>query len=182
MSKSANKTLIGAFVVGALSLLVVALAVFGSGMMFKTTTRYVLFFDSSINGLTLGSPVMFRGVPVGRVVEIRLTGDLGRMAFQTPVYVELDNNSEDSFEQKDTDISAREYLDKLVAHGLRASLATQSLLTGQLMIEMTFYPPTELRQQLTKVQDYHGIPEIPTIPSKLDNIWQKVTTLPIERI
>lgn len=125
---------------------------------------------------------MFRGVPVGRVVEIRLTGDLGSMVFQTPVYIELDSNKEDAFEQKDYDITSREYLDKLVAHGLRANLATQSLLTGQLMIEMNFYPPTELRQQINEVQDYDGIPEIPTIPSKLDNIWQKVTTLPIEGI
>lgn len=182
MSKSASKTLIGAFVVGAVTLLVIALAVFGSGMMFNTTTRYVVFFDSSISGLSVGSPVMFRGVPVGRVVEIRLTGDLGSMVFQTPVYIELDNRKEEAFQQKDSDISTREYLDRLVAHGLRASLATQSLVTGQLMIEMNFYPPTELRHQIKTTPDFDDIPEIPTIPSKLDNIWQKVTTLPIEGI
>ena len=69
MSKSANKTLIGAFVVGATALLLLAIAVFGSGKLFQTTSRYVLFFDGSISGLSVGSPVLFRGVPVGRVVE-----------------------------------------------------------------------------------------------------------------
>ena len=76
MSKPANKTLIGAFVVGATALLLLAIAVFGSGKLFQTTSRYVLFFDGSISGLSVGSPVLFRGVPVGRVVEIRLTGNL----------------------------------------------------------------------------------------------------------
>ena len=50
MSKSANKTLIGAFVVGATALLLLAIAVFGSGKLFQTTSRYVLFFDGSISG------------------------------------------------------------------------------------------------------------------------------------
>ena len=57
MSKSANKTLIGAFVVGATALLLLAIAVFGSGKLFQTTSRYVLFFDGSISGLSVGSPV-----------------------------------------------------------------------------------------------------------------------------
>ena len=59
MSKSANKTLIGAFVVGATALLLLAIAVFGSGKLFQTTSRYVLFFDGSISGLSvwLSGPV-----------------------------------------------------------------------------------------------------------------------------
>ena len=59
MSKSANKTLIGAFVVGATALLLLAIAVFGSGKLFQTTSRYVLFFDGSISGLSVGSPDLF---------------------------------------------------------------------------------------------------------------------------
>ena len=94
MSKSANKTLIGAFVVGATALLLLAIAVFGSGKLFQTTSRYVLFFDGSISGLSVGSPVLFRGVPVGRVVEIRLTGDLDNLVFQTPVFIELNKKDE----------------------------------------------------------------------------------------
>ena len=48
MSKPANKTLIGAFVVGATALLLLAIGVFGSGKLFQTTSRYVLFFDGSM--------------------------------------------------------------------------------------------------------------------------------------
>ena len=184
MSKSANKTLIGAFVVGALALLVLAVAVFGSGMLFQTSSRYVLLFDGSISGLSIGSPVVFRGVPIGRVTEIRLMGNLGKMLFQTPVFIELTKRSpEESFIGDDTnDDDAQEYLDKLVAHGLRATLATQSLLTGQLMIEMDFYPRNQLSYVIDKAKVYDGVPEIPTIPSKLDNIWQKFTSLPFSQI
>ncbi|WP_294625522.1 MlaD family protein [uncultured Bilophila sp.] len=183
MSKSANKPLIGAFVVGAVTLLLIAIAVFGSGKLFQTTSRYVLFFDGSINGLSVGSPVMFRGVPVGRVTEIQLTGNLDNLVFQTPVFIELDKKkSEESFIGLDDDSSARDYLNKLVAHGLRATLATQSLLTGQLMIEMDFYPKSQLPYIIDHVKEYEGLAEIPTIPSKLENIWQKITNLPVERI
>ena len=184
MSKSANKTLIGAFVVGALALLVLAIAVFGSGKLFQSSSRYVLFFEGSISGLSVGSPVMFRGVPVGRVTEIRLTGNLGKMVFQTPVFIELTKNksAETFIDDGAGNDDAQEYLDKLVAHGLRATLATQSLLTGQLMIEMDFYPKAQLPYIIDKAKDYDGVPEIPTIPSKLDNIWQQFTSLPFSKI
>lgn len=173
MSKSANKTLIGAFVVGATALLLLAIAVFGSGKLFQTTSRYVLFFDGSISGLSVGSPVLFRGVPVGRVVEIRLTGDLDNLVFQTPVFIELNKKDEGRFSVSDGDISKKEYLDRLVSHGLRATLATQSLLTGQLMIEMDFYPRSQIPYPIREVKEYDDVPEIPTIPSQFDNIRKR---------
>ena len=178
MSKPANKTLIGAFVVGATALLLLAIAVFGSGKLFQTTSRYVLFFDGSISGLSVGSPVLFRGVPVGRVVEIRLTGNLDSLVFQTPVFIELNKKDEGRFSISDGDISRKEYLDRLVSHGLRATLATQSLLTGQLMIEMDFYPRNQIPYPIKEVKEYDDVPEIPTIPSQFDNILQTLTTLP----
>ena len=182
MSKSANKTVIGAFVAGALALLVLAIAVFGSGRLFQSSTRYVLFFDSSIKGLSLGSPVMFRGVPVGRVVEIQLTGNLRDMVFQTPVFIELDQKSEKSIVGAEDSISDEQYLDRLIAHGLRASLANQSLLTGQLLVELNFYSPNELSSHIDRTRRYAGVLEIPTIPSKLDDIMQKAFKLPYEQI
>lgn len=71
----------------------------------------MLFFDGSISGLSVGSPVLFRGVPVGRVVEIRLTGDLDNLVFQTPVFIELNKKDEGRFSVSDGDISKKEYLD-----------------------------------------------------------------------
>ena len=160
MSKSANKTLIGAFVVGATALLLLAIAVFGSGKLFQTTSRYVLFFDGSISGLSVGSPVLFRGVPVGRVVEIRLTGDLDNLVFQTPVFIELNKKDEGRFSVSDGDISKKEYL----------------------MIDMDFYPRSQIPYPIKEVKEYDDVPEIPTIPSQFDNILQTLTTLPYDDI
>jgi paraquat-inducible protein B len=48
MSKPANKTLIGAFVVGAVVLTVAAIVLFGSGRFFKDVNRWVAFFPGSV--------------------------------------------------------------------------------------------------------------------------------------
>ena len=66
MSRKENKTLIGAFVVGAIAILVIALLALGSGKFFRESRSYVLFFEGSVKGLNVGSPVTFRGVKIGK--------------------------------------------------------------------------------------------------------------------
>ena len=75
MSRKVNKTAIGVFVVGALILLMVAIVVFGSGNLFKQTNKFVLYFDGSVKGLSIGAPVVFRGVSIGTVKDISLIYD-----------------------------------------------------------------------------------------------------------
>lgn len=183
MSKTASKSLIGAFVAGALALLVCAILIFGSGRFFQDTEHFVLFFDRSINGLSAGSPVMFRGVPVGRVQSIQLSGNLETMKFQTPVFIELDYEKIIApLAIFNPEKSTETYLNLLVAHGLRASLATQSLLTGQLMVELNFYTDAQLPEKITKVSSFEGDLIIPTIPSTFDSILEKATSLPVDQI
>jgi len=71
MSKKTNKTLIGGFVVGALALAVVAVLIFGGGKFFSEKVKYVLYFESSVKGLNVGAPVIFKGIRIGSVTEIR---------------------------------------------------------------------------------------------------------------
>jgi len=61
---------IGAFVVGAIVCMVAGVLLFGGGKFFTEKLPYVLFFDSSVEGLHIGAPVIFRGVQVGQVTEI----------------------------------------------------------------------------------------------------------------
>ena len=72
MSKKANPTIIGVFVIGALILVVAGTLTFGSGKLFSEKRPYVLFFDEPINGLSVGAPVKFRGVTIGAVTDIKL--------------------------------------------------------------------------------------------------------------
>ena len=72
MSKKLNPSAIGAFVIGATLLLVLGLMIFGRGNLFEQKVHYQIFFDKSVNGLSIGSPVMFRGIRIGQVTDIRL--------------------------------------------------------------------------------------------------------------
>lgn len=184
MSKAVNKTLVGTFVTGAAVLLCMAVAIFGSGQFFKNTSKYVLIFSSSINGLRKGSPVVFRGVPVGQVSHIAITGDVDDMDFQTPVVIELDQDLSEM--PLDPNASKEEVIDsymlKLINAGLRARLTPQSMLTGQLMVELDFFPRYETGKPIDKITYYTGLPEIPTLPSRMDTILQTFYKLPLEEI
>jgi paraquat-inducible protein B len=70
VSRRANPSVIGAFVLGAVALGLAAVLVFGSGEFFEERNPFVLYFDSSVKGLQVGSPVIFQGVEVGTVTSI----------------------------------------------------------------------------------------------------------------
>ncbi len=175
MSKKANKALIGLFVLGALCLVVTGLVVFGSGRLFSDTEKYVLYFDGSVKGLSVGAPVVFRGVKVGSVVDINLLGDLGRMRFTVPVVVEVDRSR---FKIVNKPTRKVDYHKMLTDRGLRAQLQLQSLVTGQLMIDFDFYPERPARF----VADATGYPQVPTIPSTAEELAQKFERLPLQQL
>ena len=67
MNHRVSPMLIGAFVLGALLLAVMAVVVIGSGRYFRRTSPFVLYFPGSVNGLREGAAVKFRGVEIGSV-------------------------------------------------------------------------------------------------------------------
>lgn len=56
MSKPVKPEAIGAFILGGVALLVMALMTFGGGEFFKPKIQWVVYFDSSLNGLNVGAP------------------------------------------------------------------------------------------------------------------------------
>jgi paraquat-inducible protein B len=91
MKKRISPTLIGAFVVGALVLLVIGVIAFGSGKFFRKSYEFVLYFQGSVNGLNVGAPVKYKGVEIGSVTEILLQLEKAEPA-RIPVIIELDAN------------------------------------------------------------------------------------------
>jgi paraquat-inducible protein B len=182
MSKPVNKKVIGLFVLGAIGLLVVALVVFGSGKIFKKTTRVVFYFQGSVKGLNIGSPLMIRGVQVGSVTDVELQVNPEDAALRIPVYAEYDPDKVSRFGGAGTVRIApekrRAELKKLIDLGLRAQLQTQSILTGLLMINLDFLPDTPVRLVGMNPNEL----EIPTIPTTLEELSQKIEKLPIEQI
>ncbi|MDD5008086.1 MAG: MlaD family protein [Syntrophorhabdaceae bacterium] len=164
MAKKASKTLIGTFIVSALTLAILAVWVFGSGKFFADKLPYVMFFDGSVKGLNVGSPVVFRGVKIGTVTNIVLRYSYTNRSFLIPVYVELDPRA--VITDRPLVSGQQDQFTQLIEKGLRAQLQMQSIVTGQLMIYLDFFPDKKIR--LVGLEDRY--PEIPTIPSSIDEI------------
>ncbi|OPY76108.1 MAG: Paraquat-inducible protein B [Syntrophorhabdus sp. PtaU1.Bin058] len=164
MAKKASKTLIGTFVVSGLTLAILAVWVFGSGKFFVDKMPYVMFFEGSVKGLNIGSPVVFRGVKIGSVTNIVLRYSYTNKSFLIPVYVELDPGA--VITDRPLTSSKQDQFTQLIEKGLRAQLQMQSFVTGQLMIYLDFFPDKRIR--LIGLEDKY--PEIPTIPSSIDEI------------
>ena len=179
MSKHANPTVIGAFVVGAVILAVTAILLLGSGDLFVQKPRFVLYFKGSVKGLNVGSPVNFRGVNIGTVTNIQLVmGETGS-DIRIPVTIEINPvnfiRSEQMIGQMNE--SRKKKLAALIDAGLRAQLQLQSLLTGQLFIQLDFYPGSPV----VLVGD-DRYPEIPTIPTPIEKITRKLEDFPVEQV
>ena len=56
MSVKPNKAVIGGFVLGAICLMVAGIVAFGSGKFFTPTKKFVMYFDGSVKGLSVGAP------------------------------------------------------------------------------------------------------------------------------
>ncbi|ANE55113.1 MlaD family protein [Methylomonas sp. DH-1] len=171
MSKQANPLAIGTFLVGALTLLVVALMVFGGGQFFKEKNRFVIFFDSALNGLNVGAPVKLQGVQIGNVNEISLVMDEATGRVFKPVVIEIDPAllRDVSGQQggAHTEKQHRQAAQKLIDLGLKGRLETQSLLTGLLYVDLNFHADKPMN--LVKL-DYKNLPELPSVPTTVDEI------------
>ncbi|MGD8257181.1 MAG: MlaD family protein [Desulfobacterales bacterium] len=180
MSKQANKTAIGAFVVVALALGVAAIVVFGSGKFFVKKDVYVAYFRGSVKGLRVGAPVVFRGVKIGEVTNIMLYSDRRDMIVQIPVIMAVDPRN---FKNIGPPVeNRREYLEKAIESGLRAQLQMQSLVTGQLMINVDVYPdkPARLLGDKGLADLGKDVLEIPTLDTSMQKIEKTLEEYPLE--
>jgi paraquat-inducible protein B len=142
VSRRANPALIGSFVLGGVILAVIAVAAFGSGRLFRDTQRFISFFEGSVAGLDIGAPVRFRGIDVGAVRDVLL--DLPNVEregrdLRIAVVYDLDRQSLESRGAMSR-LADPFDIDTLIALGVRAQLATESLLTGRKYIALDLDP------------------------------------------
>jgi paraquat-inducible protein B len=164
MSIRANPTAIGSFLIGAAVLLVAGTATLASTAWFDERATFISFFEESVNGLERGAPVKFQGVPVGNVTRIRIQIDERDKTFQVPVEYEIDLTRLTTELGTFVDLDDVAVLRRQIADGLRAQLQMESMVTGQLYIELSYRAdaaPPEMEDRRT------AWPEIPTTPSLL---------------
>ena len=180
MSKKANPTVIGAFVVGAIAILIVLILLL-SGNLFsrKTSVEAIMYFEGSVTGLNVGAPVKFRGVKIGTVTDIKLIFDQAKNIIQVPVIAEIDRSSY-LVKLEDKTVKASEVLldtKKFAEQGLHAQLKLNSILTGQLFIELEFAPGSQFK--------YRGdgkMREIPTSTTAIQEITKTLEEYPIHEV
>ena len=145
--------------------------------------HYILHFQGSIRGLTVGAPLEFRGIKIGQVVDIKAEFDQETLTPRITVLVETEPQRWKSLGESNVDHKTE--IETLVAKGLRAQLKTGSMITGQLFVDIDIHPDAP------KAQVIHGqkFPELPTIPAPLqiitarvNQILSKLERVPIEKI
>jgi len=178
MSKQANPTLIGSFVIGAIAIVVFTLLSLGNITLNNKTYRCVLYFPGSLHGLDLGAPVAYRGVTVGKVGDISIAFDQAENRYTIPVYVDIDAQTDKEptrFEETGFD-TPQDFFQSLIDRGLRAKLKLRSIVTGKLYIEFFFAPETK---KIIIGNDTEFI-EIPTLPSGFEQFTQTLEELPVK--
>ena len=130
----------------AVGLAVTGVIVFGSGQLFRQTEDFVIYFDGSLAGLNPGAPVKYRGVQIGTVTDV-LFQILGSQQDQAdarlPVIVELDEERLLA-RGADVDLGDVQFMDSIIAEGLRAQIVTESFVTGLRYIELGEFPGTPI--------------------------------------
>jgi paraquat-inducible protein B len=173
MSKKANPTVIGGFVVGAVILLAAGIALFGGSQLFAPRSQVVTYFEGSVKGLRVGSNVLFRGVRIGFVSDIQLMGDVSTL--QPIVRATLDLTPGvwvlyREGQRLGEDAAAMIDGEDLIAAGLRARLGVESFVTGQLVVELDLLP--DAKPVFRALQD-EQVQEIPTVPSNVQQVLNK---------
>lgn len=175
LAKRINPAFIGAFVLLAAALAVAAVLYYGADKYRGETVHSVAYFRSQTHGLDVGAPVVVQGVKIGNVTKI----DVGYFDQAKSFYVRVEfvtSGASVLWPEQDREKYAPnspEFLRKMIGLGFRARLASQSLVTGKLMIELGFFPntPVNLYTQMDS--------EIPTIPSPAQRLWDELSQVDV---
>jgi paraquat-inducible protein B len=178
MGKRVSPAVIGAFVVASFAILIVALVVVGSGRMFTKPIRFICMFQGNLNGLKVGAPVKVRGVQIGTVaaIELRLLPSHGTLrpgirGLRLPVIIDVDRSQLLARGGSGEALETAGF-DDLIKQGMRAQLATESLLTGLLYIDLDLHPNTPIKYVLEPGGPYR---EIPTVQTDLAQLQERLT-------
>ena len=167
---SSTATAVGGFVLGGLVLCVAAILLFSGSDYFTTKLRVVAYFQDSVAGLAVGAPVTLRGVQIGTVRAMRINVKLPELVPVIPVYMDIEPGEVSWSKNPQASVAD---LELAIKAGLRAQLATQSLVTGQASVNLDFQPGTPANFVAADPR----VPEIPTIPSDIQHIKDEIKDL-----
>ena len=185
MSKKINTTSIGLFIVTGVALGVIGLLLFSSSKMFSKTRDVIVYFNESLNGLNEGAPVKYRGVTIGSVKRVMIRFNQAANDSAMPVLLEIQEKlvHERLGDEAGVLFYSRLHEDQAraerIKQGLRASLQTESLVTGVLYVDMHIDPdaPPPVFHQLEKIYI-----ELPTEPTRIQQLFNNLASLDIKSL
>ena len=169
---------VGLFTLAGMALLVLATVLVG-GRWFAATESATMRFDSSVYGLQIGAPVVLRGVRVGQVTRIVLA-PAGPQGLEMPVTAEFDR----ALLAGVLGPAAPErgaLMPALIRQGLVARLATQSLLTGLLYVDLDLDSARAAGLAPAPAADT-AMPAIPTERTQLQTLQAQLQALDLQQI
>jgi paraquat-inducible protein B len=146
--------------------------------------HYVLYFDESLRGLSVGAPVTLLGLPGGEVTDVgieidkktkKIRGRVEIVTYAERLLGRLNSPQAVAFKAGARSIQQRRaFVQRLIEHfGMRGQLQSGSLLTGQLYVAFDFFP----NAKKVKVDWSQEVPEIPVVPGTLPNLEQKLGSI-----
>jgi paraquat-inducible protein B len=151
---------------------------------FNPTLPYLLLFSGSVRGLNSDAPVEFHGIRVGTVVGASFKYLPGDFDHRVPVLIKIDPDV--LLDQAGSNAkTAQELIAQNVEQGLRASLKSGSLLTGQLFVDLDFQKDAPAAS-VVSMGNYQVLPTIAAagldeLQEKLGSVLDKFKTLPLEK-
>jgi paraquat-inducible protein B len=187
VSAEARYFRVGVFVFLGMLAIVAAVIVLGGRSLLAKPVIFESYFDESVEGLAVGSPVKLRGVEIGRVAQIGFVQDYYHFA-EDEERVTAGNKVLVRMEvvTRRGDGEVGEELERLVAQGLRLQLS-RSAITGTSFLQADFFDPTKHAPMPIGWQP--EVLYIPSTPSTLaalssaaDRLLQRLEELRVEEI
>ena len=152
---------------------------------FESEGEFLLLFEQTVKGLTVGASVEFRGLKVGRVSEISYGLVRDGDDNQTPVLIQLNKRLLEKHFPPELLDEGGGGIELALSKGLRASLKSSNLLTGQRYVDMDYYPE-EGEAALVVTDSYLVLPTVETglgqLEERVTAVIEKVNDLPIESL
>jgi paraquat-inducible protein B len=153
----------------------------------ENSVTMAVIFSESVRGLNAGALVEYRGLRVGQVSSIGAFIDrsTGQNAVRLRALLKIDPQTLGLAADADQAVTIA-FLESLVEDGMRAKLATTSLFSAALKIELT----DTVGEDAARISpDSNGTPVIPSIPSELpdftataEGVLKRINNLPIEDV
>jgi paraquat-inducible protein B len=152
---------------------------------YSRKVQLIGYFPGSVRGLAAGADVTLHGLKVGQVTDVQITYDAAKQAIVAPVHFEVEPERIVGIGKRVAP-DAGAAIDMLVGQGLRATLQSANLLTGQMLVALEFVPDappaTVTRENQAFVIPTSDSGSFSSLQASAGELLRKVNTIPFESL